>query len=408
MDAAGGQTMERDGFQQAERVGRRLGQWLGGPPGLALHVGLFLLGATFLTLVNLLRSPQDLWFWRPLAWWGGLLLLHAAVTVGGVVRRVEADAPAPQPVRPVRPVREARGEPRLKPALQTVVARTATTAAALVAGGVAVVERSVAGRGRGDRRSDTAASVEFASMPPGWSVDDDAAFASWARSTDTWRSVPAEEPASGGRANGRHTPSDPPRRAPADADLRLGMEETNRRPLREKDGTDAAHRTPSATGRFQPNGGTETYPEPAFPASPRSPISTNGNGHGSGDWTLPAAVEALWSRNPAPDAATRSPDAARGSPELWASPSATAIDRDLASPGDNPGQERGAARSGIAAGRDVVLDGSVPVDPKDPAWTRLEAAAAAWLARRDAQPTPTPLPTPPAPTGTEDASSTSG
>lgn len=391
--------MERDGFQQAQRVGRGLGRWLGGPAGLALHVGLFLLGATFLTLLNLLRSPQEIWFWRPLAWWGGLLLLHTAVTVGEVVRRAAADSP-PAP----RPVRAARGAPRLAPALRTIVAGTVSTAATVVAGGVAVVERTVAGR-RGDRRSDTAASIEFASPPPGWTVDDDAAFASWARSTDAWRPVPAEESASGGRANGRPALPDPARRAPSAADFRLGLEETNRRPLDEKGGPDATHRTPSATGRFQPNGGTATHPEPASPASP---IATNGNGNGSSDWALPAAVEALWSRNPAPDGTTRSPGAGRGESAVWVSPGPTTTDRDAAPPAENPGQARSDARSGIAAGRDVILDGSVPVDPKDPAWTRLEAAAEAWLARRDAQPTPTPLPTPPAPTGTEGASSTSG
>lgn len=389
--------MERDGFQQAQRIGRGLGRWLGSPAGLSLHVGLFLLGATFLTLLNLLRSPQELWFWRPLAWWGGLLLLHTAVTVGEVVRRAAADPPSVP-----RPVRAPRAEPRLAPALRTVAARTASTAATLVAGGVAVVERTVAARGRGDRRSETAAAIEFASPPPGWTADDDAAFASWARSTDAWRPVSAEEPASGGGANGRHALPNPPRRTPSAADLRLGPEETNRRPLEEKGGPDATHRTPAATGRFQPNGATDPHQEPV------SPASTNGHGHGSGDWALPAAVEALWSRNPAPDGATRSPDAGRGESAIWASPRPTATDRDSASPGENPGQERGETRSGIAAGRDVVLDGSVPVDPKDPAWTRLEAAAEAWLARRDAQPTPTPLPTPPAPTGTEGASSTSG
>jgi hypothetical protein len=37
---------------------------------------------------------------------------------------------------------------------------------------------------------------------------------------------------------------------------------------------------------------------------------------------------------------------------------------------------------GTRATEDLVLSGPLPVDPNDPQWTWLEAAASAWLARR--------------------------
>lgn len=371
--------MERNGFHQAAGVGRGLGRWLGGPPGLALHVGLFLLGATFLILLNLLRSPQELWFWRPMAWWSGLLLLHGAFTVGGAVRRAEAAAPTPEPVRPSPP------EPRLAPALRTAVARTVTTASGLVAGAVAVVERARADRAGNERRPAAVAPSRFGATPSGWSGDDDAAFASWLRSTDGWGAIQAEDPAPVPEANGRYHRSD----------VLAGAARTDHGAPGESDAPDVTgHRPPTATGRFRANGGVEA----------RS-ASASANGHASSEWVLPPDVEAMWARPAEAEAHPRRSAAGPGT-SAWASPASAGMGSDAVA--------RGASGPGTAVDRrgepsaDVVLDGSVPVDPNDPAWTRLEAAAAAWLARRDARSALTPLPAPPPPTGTEGASSTMG
>ena len=91
-----GTNMEREGSLSVGQICRGLGGWAGGSGCLGVHLVVFFLGATVLTLLNVARSPDDLWFWRPLAWWSGLILLHAGLTLGGVTRRVRvrrADAP---------------------------------------------------------------------------------------------------------------------------------------------------------------------------------------------------------------------------------------------------------------------------------------------------------------------------
>jgi hypothetical protein len=119
---------------------------------------------------------------------------------------------------------------------------------------------------------------------------------------------------------------------------------------------------------------------------------------------LPADVEAMWARPAAPGETP--PSAAGSGGGAWASPTSTARHPDAVARAGESVPDRAAGRLREPTGDDVILDGSVsvPVDPKDPSWTRLEAAAEAWLARRDARSTPTPLPAPPAPTGTEGAS----
>ena len=83
--------MEREGSVQLGTIGRGLRRWTCGPGCLGVHVGAFLLVATALTLINVAVSPENLWFWRPLAWWGGLVAVHAALTLGGSLTR-EGDA----------------------------------------------------------------------------------------------------------------------------------------------------------------------------------------------------------------------------------------------------------------------------------------------------------------------------
>ncbi|HEU5432458.1 MAG TPA: 2TM domain-containing protein [Thermomicrobiales bacterium] len=46
------------------------------PDALRWHAALFACGAVALTLLNVLRTPDRLWFWAPLLVWTALLALH--------------------------------------------------------------------------------------------------------------------------------------------------------------------------------------------------------------------------------------------------------------------------------------------------------------------------------------------
>jgi hypothetical protein len=48
---------------------------------VTVHVGSYLVAGSGLLLVNAIRTPGDLWFWRPLAVWGLVLALHAVVAL---------------------------------------------------------------------------------------------------------------------------------------------------------------------------------------------------------------------------------------------------------------------------------------------------------------------------------------
>jgi 2TM domain-containing protein len=63
------------------------------PDALRWHAALFAGGAVALTLLNVLRSPDRLWFWAPLLVWATLLALHAWC----VARMPFATAVAPTP-----------------------------------------------------------------------------------------------------------------------------------------------------------------------------------------------------------------------------------------------------------------------------------------------------------------------
>jgi hypothetical protein len=65
-----------------------------GPDALRWHAAAFAGGAVILTLVNVLRSPDRLWFWAPLLVWCGVLAAHAALTARGRVARAAASTPA--------------------------------------------------------------------------------------------------------------------------------------------------------------------------------------------------------------------------------------------------------------------------------------------------------------------------
>lgn len=368
--------MERHGSHHAERVGRWLGRWLYGPAGLAVHLGLFLLGATLLTLLNLLRSPAEIWFWRPLGWWGALLIIHAGLTLGGLLRSAGVNPSAPR-TRPIAPEAHSRSDGSRARALGGGAARVGAVASARIGGGVVAAARLVGGRLGGRSVA--------AEPPAGWTAEDDAAFTSWAEATNSWSSLRTQGVAPNGHLDGWHASAPNGGSPDANGDNAIGGGSSWAQAAADgghgDGGTGATVPSPSPvpTGRFR-NG------EP--PNAPRTPAAENGSA--AGEW-VPAAVEALWETTPA-----RSRPAETGTtaptPPQPAAPVPTAV--------GPPAVER---RRAVQNGRDVVLSGPVPADPNDPQWTRLEAAAEAWLAQREAGPAPTRFRDEPAPTGTDGA-----
>ena len=149
-----------------DRICRGLGGWAGGPGCLGVHAGAFFLGATALTLLNVARSPYDLWFWRPLAWWGPVLALHAGLVFGGAVRRGGAARSGVDTAAPMW-----RRSSRSRP--------TVSSARPMVG-----VGRALAGARM--RLTSAAAHLPATGATPSRRDDDAVVFASWARATDAW------------------------------------------------------------------------------------------------------------------------------------------------------------------------------------------------------------------------------
>ncbi len=331
--------MQREDVWQVGPLGGRLRQWAGGAGALGVHLGVFLLAATALTLVNVARSPETLWFWRPLAAWLVLLAAHGAWVAGGVVRKPDAAAPDPPVVRVARADRASWTEP-MRGHL-AAAARGTRFAGGRAAARVAVAVASGKERAASRRSPATVAAN-------GWSGDEMAAFAAWAQATDTWTNAhpPAEShdaDLAGANGNGHVTPhakpsgraesvapvgGRPARPGPADA--------ATSRPV--QDGP-----VPVPTGRFR------AAPPETPPEEP-----------GQTGW-MPTSGAALW-RPAAPVAAPNGGAPTTGGPG--------------AAPSDNGSRLDG------ATGQDVVLHGPIPVDANDLQWASLEAAAAAWLAQR--------------------------
>lgn len=82
--------MERGAATIPIRSVRLLRQALALPDALRWHAAAFAGGAVALTLLNVMRSPDRLWFWAPLLVWCALLALHG----WGIAR---AANPQPEP-----------------------------------------------------------------------------------------------------------------------------------------------------------------------------------------------------------------------------------------------------------------------------------------------------------------------
>lgn len=373
--------MRREERWDVAHLGLRFRRWAVGPSGFACHVGLYLVGAAAAILINLATAPSDLWFWRPLLVWGGVVALHAALLLSTLVRgAATTDPTAAAPDRSaVLLARPASRPARLRP----VAARLASGTRRLAARGGRAFAQSVqsfvaaaAGREDGTRPE----------RPTGWPLARQGAAGVSSDEIETW---PEARP--------QPTPSpDPTSTWTIAAASDHGHQPASARPAPVPPvSATAPGGRPGATGRFAGWAGSRELPAPA-PAPPAaSPHNGRAPNGAAPTERLPAAVEALWpssvpgvpSRPAPPNAATANPRPRRVEPPHPAPSAHSALP-----PAPRPATGRGRAEE---QGEDIVLRGPFPVDARDPRWTRLEAEAAAWLAHREADGTRTAPPTTP-------------
>jgi hypothetical protein len=66
-----------------EQISRNLMRWVLGPGLLSVHVGAYLVTLVTLLLWNLVRSPSDIWVDGPLRRWGLVVVFHATAVAAG-------------------------------------------------------------------------------------------------------------------------------------------------------------------------------------------------------------------------------------------------------------------------------------------------------------------------------------
>lgn len=96
-----------DADDRFEQVSRNLMRWVLGPGLLSLHVGVYLVTLVTLLAWNLARSPNNIWVDGLLRRWGLVVVFHAtAVAAGWTAWRLMRSAEAPAaPAAPARPAR---------------------------------------------------------------------------------------------------------------------------------------------------------------------------------------------------------------------------------------------------------------------------------------------------------------
>lgn len=333
--------MERARSGEIGQLGRRLLAWLAGLGGLGVHVGLFVSAASVLALLNVALSNDRLWFWRPLAWWGLLLVAHGVVAWRGAFGPRAAGTDV---------------EPAARGSVGSAGSRFGRSDEATPVA-VPTGRRLTEGVSRTIRRV-----ASLRSMVP------------WQRS----ERPAAEEPVSTWSAAGTRE------RVTMAGGGQVGIGAVAgaaRDSLRRAGGRLAA----LARGRSSP-GDEDRQPEPAagswptewrpaVPAAPNQagPTTARRSDRGAaGGERVPAAVEALWaSGRGAPGGERALPERTSAPPRP---PRATSV---IAVPRPAAGEDRLVQGSTTAAGE------SAPAD-----WRSLEQEAAAWLTQRQADVAP--------------------
>ncbi|HEY7037008.1 MAG TPA: hypothetical protein VH482_37105 [Thermomicrobiales bacterium] len=328
----------REPDDRFEQISRNLMRWVLGSGLLSLHVGVYLVTLVSLLLWNLIRSPSDIWVDEPLRRWGLVVVFHAtAVAAGWAAWRLMrmGESPAASEIRTAQP-------------------RSWSVPAAPVPSPVAVESSPV--------RSATAI----------------ATTEEWAR---RWlrESVRIVRDAVGPNAvaNGD---DGLPERATASGVAGPGITDWGTlfaRRTREMMATARDHISPTARPA---NGSMPTVPSAAASATPAGPAHT---------W--PGAEPATI---PAPAA----PPATNGT---WPAPTnglAHGAEASPPSPKANGTVPPPGTAHPTTTASDDARGGDAPAMSEDARWTWVEAAAAAWLARREMdEPAAEPAPAPPPP-----------
>lgn len=297
---------------------------------LAAHVGLFLIAACVLVLLNLVQTPDRLWFWQPLVRWGIVVVVHAGLVGVASTRRLDQIETGLTTLVPSERLSQLAIRPKAAALLPEATARFNTGLAAADRGRRELVRRAVASTEA--RRAAKDGQEEAATDSGG----------NW-----NWPTVLSTAPSATGDATGA-----------------TGWLATVAGRLRHQaamlvDWVRSLWTSAAAVAD------TPTMPAtlPTMADGPRSagPVVTNG-------WDTSSAIPALSQPGPSPVA----PPVAS-----WPQPSTKAFQRDFSVVPPLP----------AANEQDVVVAGSppVPTDPDDAQWKRLEAAASAWLARREAE-----------------------
>jgi len=302
---------------------------------LVAHAGLFLMAACVLVLLNLVQTPDRLWFWQPLVPWSIVVAAHAGLVAIAATRRLGQIETGLTTMVPSERLSQLSIRPKAAALLPEATARFNTGLAAAERGRRELVRRAVAST---EARRATKAGRAEAATDSAWN----------------WPTVPSAAPSTTNDATAPTgwlaTAVGWPRQLAAMLVARIRSFWTSA--ADEPDNWSRAQITPA------------TSPASDEPARAESAVA---NG-----WGTPSATSAL----PHPDPSPITPPAA-----AWPQPSAKAVQRDFSVVPSLPsGNER-----------DVVVAGpsAIPTDPDDAQWKRLEAAASAWLARREAEDTGT-------------------
>jgi hypothetical protein len=333
----------RDPDDRFEQISRSLMGWVLGPGLLTVHVGVYLVTLVSLLLWNLIRSPSDVWVDGLLRRWGLVVVFHATAVAAGwaawrLMRMGETSA-APAP----------RTAPRSWSVAAPPVPQPATSAA------------------RPARSATAVATTE-----------------EWAR---RWlrESVRIVRVAVGPNAVTNGNGHDAlPERSTASGVAGPGIAEWGTlfaRRTREMMSAAREHISPTP---HPTNGSAPTAPPSSATAATANPAST---------W--PGAETAA---QPLPDSST---PVANGTWPAPANGSAHGADASLMPQPDNgatlessPGSDRLTTTAS-----DEAREGGTAAMSEDARWTWVEAAAAAWLARREMdEPTAEPTEIPPPPT----------
>ncbi len=379
---------------QFGRAGRAAGAWLTGTGLLAAHVSVYLLAGVGLLLLNLFRSPTDLWVDRPLLVWAIVLIAHAAlVGTKRVTRRwmsrMTTGQPMPRrtstrhPVDSNRPGRTAPApspiRPRFRPIPVTPLVETPSAIRPLATCSQDIAVRGIALATRASRRLA-------------------------AQGRDFWDRQARE--ALIGAGSQLKDVIRRPRNTSGNQMVAQSGEEQRGGPAENRNGAFLPERE-DARVKVNPSGSLQTS-APAIAVADQRPVAATAApapaviGAGAAE-SLPSAAASPVD-NGAPEGASSpwgslpswarirpngSDEGASGSSDLRGGSRLSPIDGQ-----SHPSVSNSQPAFGMSARRtdqddDVVID-EAPVITKETEWTWMEAAAASWLARRERQDRPDP------------------